>query len=1237
MAPRASAARERERQRHRAKLTKALTEDDDPLAVYYQFIQWTLKHYGEKDPESGLTQLLEEATRVFKDDELYKTDLRYLKLWSLYARQVSSTDAIKLYASLISNNIGTSYSMLYEEYANLLDKDGRAQEADAIFSKGIAQNARPLERLKSRYRDFKKRSSLSRPSLSTTTITSSSTSKSQCAAPANLTATTSTRQSRYAVMLAPPPPGKRPERPRFNLSLLFTDEHVEYSIQEARARSIGLLGKTWAPLPTKNSSQPSISVTRDDFSTDVQKSTRFGPSKRKSLYGGGAEPTVTINTKEALADVFGMYNSPDKTRSIGLPGSKHAPLKKIDPITPIPQPRFTSPTENSNNENINRNRIENAPSQKTPATFRPFVDENAKVNRAAPASNKFTPFVDPSSSKKPGTANTRPVLSVKEASVPSSKSSLSHNPTEALSTTPSEAVFKVFTPAGREQNPPLAPLREAFTDDHGKPQPKRKSTMHERAHSQSAIGFSSVAKSPPTSSKAFRPLADGENARTPFKVFSRPPEHDQPQPLNQDLQPEAGDLRVLGKENPFTPKSSVAALAPTSEAKPAAFTPFRDESKPVTPAFRPYVDPGDKENAPAVSASATASAKPKPTSKEAQSRAVLAPSAGWPSSGVSSSSSSSFSDFAEIPEQGNVPVRYDEDYYEDDDDEEVYEIERAQLQHHVVEEDSEYEYEGESFQDAHHHHHYQDQESIPLGGRFGKINVMTPITERTIEYTVSTRAGTPSERLRTGGDDDYDMVDGDGETGEFDLREYQQRSELDAQRAAEELAAELQAEEDSTNLSLLEEHPGGISLVDTLTLSSKFKPPNPCNPFEPAILSILLSRIPRDTHYHDLRGQESARLDALQKFTKKTAGRKSGIEMDYFSLNLNGQRFSVSEKLGEGGFGSVFKARDLGVRLSNDEKDDDDEDDDDDDLDDEDDSGNSYVALKVVRPRNLWEYHILRRLHSALPPAAHRSIILPHALYAFKDESYLVLDFCPQGTLLTTVNNAVSAGVSQQSGSLDELLVMFFSVELLRMVETLHNVGFIHGDLKIDNCLLRLEDVPGGVSGWSSTYQPSGEGGWACKGLRIIDFGRAIDTRLFPSGQQFLAEWETDERDCFEVRENKPWTYQTDYFGLAGIIYCMLFGKYIQTSSIAAVSNNGPGPRYKIGTPFKRYWQTDLWSRLFDLLLNPALVRSDGSLPLCEELAGLRKEMEKWLQINCNRSSNTLKGLLKKVEMASLR
>jgi checkpoint serine/threonine-protein kinase len=111
----------RQRQQYRDRILSNVNEDD-PLAVYDQFVQWTLKNYAENDPDSGLRELLEEATRKFKDDPSYKTDLRYLKLWSLYARKVESPATI--YAFLLANEIGTNYSLLYEEYADVLEQAG---------------------------------------------------------------------------------------------------------------------------------------------------------------------------------------------------------------------------------------------------------------------------------------------------------------------------------------------------------------------------------------------------------------------------------------------------------------------------------------------------------------------------------------------------------------------------------------------------------------------------------------------------------------------------------------------------------------------------------------------------------------------------------------------------------------------------------------------------------------------------------------------------------------------------------------------------------------------------------------------------------------------------------------------------------------------------------------------------------------------------------------------------------
>lgn len=501
----------------------------------------------------------------------------------------------------------------------------------------------------------------------------------------------------------------------------------------------------------------------------------------------------------------------------------------------------------------------------------------------------------------------------------------------------------------------------------------------------------------------------------------------------------------------------------------------------------------------------------------------------------------------------------------------------------------------------------------PMGGRLGQFNVMTPITERTFEYThthttaanMSARA-TPSERAFSAAKESADML-------------------------AAELADE-EFDDDDGEVGPVEERTGTLSLTDALTAVSSFKPPNPCNPFNAPIVSALLSFIPADPEFRDLRAQESNQLDGLQKFAKKK-GRRSGsgagaAPQDSMRVNLNGRQYDVLAKLGEGGFGAVFVAVDLAAAAA---KRRDDFDEDEDEYEDEDEI--PKVALKVVKPRNLWEFHILRRIHLTVPARLKRSIIMPETLYAYRDESFLVLDFCKQGTLLDVVNNAPHAGITQQGACLDELLVMFFTVELLRLLEGLHRAGFIHGDVKIDNCLLRLEDVPGGSSAWMTMYDPSGDGGWGCKGIKMIDFGRTVDTRLFPAGQRFTGDWDPDARDCLEMREGKPWTYQTDYFGLAGIIYCMLYGKYIETSSITPVPN-GDGPmRYKLATPFKRYWQGDLWTRLFDVLLNSALVRPEGQLPLCDDIAVLREEMEKWLQANCSRASNSLKGLLKKVEV----
>ncbi|KAH7887031.1 Mad3/BUB1 homology region 1-domain-containing protein [Phlebopus sp. FC_14] len=147
------------RKRHRLNVEIALQdEDDDPLEAYVRFVNWTVENYPQgQSAESGLLELLEESTRVLKDNRngIWKGELKYLKLWVLYASFVEKQ--IMIYRFLLANDIGTGHALLYEEYAALLERAGRRSDADAIFLLGIARQAQPLDHLQSKHAEFQKR------------------------------------------------------------------------------------------------------------------------------------------------------------------------------------------------------------------------------------------------------------------------------------------------------------------------------------------------------------------------------------------------------------------------------------------------------------------------------------------------------------------------------------------------------------------------------------------------------------------------------------------------------------------------------------------------------------------------------------------------------------------------------------------------------------------------------------------------------------------------------------------------------------------------------------------------------------------------------------------------------------------------------------------------------------------------------------------------------------------------
>ncbi|KAL5424871.1 hypothetical protein PMIN06_012747 [Paraphaeosphaeria minitans] len=289
-------------------------------------------------------------------------------------------------------------------------------------------------------------------------------------------------------------------------------------------------------------------------------------------------------------------------------------------------------------------------------------------------------------------------------------------------------------------------------------------------------------------------------------------------------------------------------------------------------------------------------------------------------------------------------------------------------------------------------------------------------------------------------------------------------------------------------------------------------------------------------------------------------------------------------------------------------------------------------ALKMEEPPSPWEFYIMRQAKMRLGVSrGAESVIHAYEMHLFKDECYLVEEFRDQGTLLDLVNVARA-----DNGVMDEQLAMFFTIELFRTVEALHSKGLVHGDLKADNILVRFDALSKDEQ-WNSQYKRDGRDGWASKGIALIDFGRGIDMKVFKPDVQFIADWPTTEADCAEMRELRPWTYQIDYHGLAGIIHNLLFGKYISTvAERAATLGAGATKTYRIKESLKRYWQTEIWQEALDLLLNPLMhlqVEEDRKLPVSRGMRGVREKMEAWLEANCEKGVG-LKALVRRMEEA---
>ncbi|XP_010467786.1 PREDICTED: LOW QUALITY PROTEIN: mitotic checkpoint serine/threonine-protein kinase BUB1 [Camelina sativa] len=349
------------------------------------------------------------------------------------------------------------------------------------------------------------------------------------------------------------------------------------------------------------------------------------------------------------------------------------------------------------------------------------------------------------------------------------------------------------------------------------------------------------------------------------------------------------------------------------------------------------------------------------------------------------------------------------------------------------------------------------------------------------------------------------------------------------------------------------------SLVKATDLETAF-----VNPWETSTVDSLIHKIK----------PQLVKYDGYHASNKVFPGKANLSSLKNYSRNniidIGGRKYQIKGCAGKGSFAQVFKAY---IDSNPDE----------------------VVALKVQKPPFPWEFHMYRQLDCRIPESQRSSFGLAQRVQVYSDYSILVCDYLSHGTLHDVINSYLVVGKS-----MEEVLCMYYTIEMLYMLETLHSVGIIHGDFKPDNLLIRYP-----TENLTETDFHEKTGSSSNQGLCLVDWGRGIDLRLFPRTTEFTGDCRTSGFRCMEMKEKKPWKFQVDTYGLCAIVHLMLHNTYIKIDKKQSLDGGHINlPR----TSFKRYWNVDMWKELFTKLLNRETCEDDT-----ETLRNLRKSMEEYI------------------------
>ncbi|OBT85682.1 BUB protein kinase [Pseudogymnoascus sp. 03VT05] len=1171
-----------------------LAESDDPLDIYDRYVRWTMDAYpsAQATPQSQLLPLLEAATKTFLSSPQYKNDPRYLKLWLSYIRFFSDSPR-ETYAFLSRHGVGDGLALFYEEFAAWLETAGRWTQAEEVYNMGMEKDARPAPRLLRKYNEFQQRFAAQPEESRAPSSPALPTVRPALAA----------KIDPYASAAAPP---VDPQAPRPNSGVggsqtsrngrpklaVFSDADESApviggsgakgwdsigSLAERRKENV-VEAKPWVgetmKAGAKKSTAPKMAVFKDQ-SIPISKP-QVSSSEANSIIA--VKEQVTINAKgrseRIFADLEAMYPTPEIVGSERCSEELMAAEKGW--LDMNWEPEISHVVVDQENERFDVFvGVEEMLPTKEPSLDRSFQDKLV-IARDPPMVDENGVAIEP---PKHGRGRRIKTMEVNETQIIKTKLSSPTAGKKVKRRANAEPTMTFHTKAATDDiyelfNQPLQ-SEEASEEEESESESDDDETDDEYTTEAESTGTGRLV----TTSEA----GDDETTYTKSEVAAE----------------DTSDVKSVSEWSEFTARKHIPGMED------------EDDDDDDTRASHLSEDGHDD----AILESSQDHNNATLESSQDHDDAILE------SSREADSTSHDDEDEAFEQEEVSTPISPEHP-------------ESAVRTMFVPIPPEDYVAPTRPFRDA----SQVSQNRLPF---------MTPIAEKTESslgaFTVRAEkeefiSKTPSKA-----------------NGQQASSIFRSNDRLDSSPFQEVVDEPLPLTEKipppalgvvTKNKALPSTKPAtnGAAFSRDIATKGPIIQDQQCNPVDDYTRTQIFAALqpPLTTYegYFDHSEETHGKSAELKKFAKAVAKMKKNASEKTTTniamppmLRFPGveREYMVKRELGAGAFAPVYLIETVTDTDAT-----------------TDSNSNAPImgrgafslhhrqpleALKMEDPPTAWEFYIMRQASRRLGVSrAADSLIHAHEFHLYRDECYLIETYRDQGTLLDLVNIA-RADSQQAGGVMDELLAMFFAIELLRTVEALHKAGILHGDLKADNVLVRLG---GGGAAWSTQYAADGSSGWSEQGVALIDFGRGVDMKVFRPDVQFIADWKTGPQDCAEMRELRPWTYQIDYHGLAGILHSMLFGRYMETvaDARAALPGQGAGKRWRCKEGMKRYWQGEIWGDCFDLLLNPtAHVEGEegGRMPVLRGLRGVRERMEGWVGGNCERGVG-LQSMLRKLE-----